>query len=488
MSKAATSVRHKQNDFKPFVHLAIVCLFMFGFRYLPPLGDITPYGMQVLGIFIGVLYGWTVNSKIWPSFLGIIALGFLEGNTVFGTLGVSFSDNLVLTTLFIFCFSAVVEEVGLSSYIANWCISRKFATGKPYVLLGMFCVAGAIISSLVNLFASMVLMSLIFSKFCRQAGFQKGDQYPSYGTILIIFSITLGGGVFPFMGQSYVVNTVMEKVTGMTMNFVLFTLIQIGFGIIAIAICVSLMKCFLKMDVQVLLTSDDRFACYRNDKMTGEQKQIAGLVLVLMVLLFFPGIMPTSWSLTLWLKNLSVPGAIVLTLALYYIINLGKTETVIPFEKLVRGINWDLIMMFATIAPIVVAVNSPESNIMPFIVAKLSVIFAGMGPVAFMLTFFFIAMVISQFINNVAVVLAFMPVMFNFGMTMGINPLVIATLASFCLNIAFCTPTASGNAAYIFSNKEWISAKDAIKAGLVIQVLTMILTCIGAPIIIAIFQ
>ena len=44
---------------------------------------ITPWGMQTIGIFIGVLYGWTVDSKIWPSLLGIVALGYLPDRTVF---------------------------------------------------------------------------------------------------------------------------------------------------------------------------------------------------------------------------------------------------------------------------------------------------------------------------------------------------------------------------------------------------------------------
>ena len=59
-----------------------------------------------------------------------------------------------------FCFSAIVEEVGLSKYVANWCISRKFATGKPYIMLAMFCLAAWLVSSFVNLFASMLLLKM----------------------------------------------------------------------------------------------------------------------------------------------------------------------------------------------------------------------------------------------------------------------------------------------------------------------------------------
>ena len=466
------------------MHFVIVLLFMFGFRYLPPIGDITPYGMQVIGIFIGVLYGWTVDSIFWPGFLGICALGYLEGNTVFGTLGVCFSDNLVLTTLFFFCFATLAQEVGLTTYVANWCISREFAKGKPYVILTTFCLAGFIISTFVNLFASMVLMTMIFGQFCRQAGFKTGDKFPAFGTIVIILAITVGGGTFPFIGQSFVVNSVMTKITGLEMNFVLFTLVQIVFAIVTMVIALLFLKYVVKPDVSLLLNDDDRFACYRDDKMDGKQKQVTGLIFLLMCLLFLPGIMPADWGITVWLKNLSVPGAVVFTLGIYYIINLGKKEDVVPFTKLAAGINWDLIIMFATIAPLVVGINAEQSNIMPTVVTALSGLLDGMTAFTFIVTFFFLAMCLSQFVNNVAIVLAFTPVMYTFGATLGISPLVIAILASYILNISFCTPTASGNAAYIFSYKEWINGKQAVSAGIAIQILAMVLTIIGTPIVI----
>ena len=57
------------------LHALITVFLMFGFaQVVPPLGSITPYGMKILGIFIGLLYGWTASNLIWPTFLGMIAL------------------------------------------------------------------------------------------------------------------------------------------------------------------------------------------------------------------------------------------------------------------------------------------------------------------------------------------------------------------------------------------------------------------------------
>lgn len=481
-----TTVQRRNNT--QIVHFAIVCLFMFGFRFLPPIGTITPWGMQTIGIFIGILYGWTTCNKVWPSLIGIVALGYLDGRTVFGTLGICFSDNLVLTTLFFFCFSAIVEKTGLSKYIANWCISRKFAAGKPYVMVTMFTIAAVIVSAFVNLFASMLLLTIIFGQFCTQAGFKSGDAYPAYGTITIILGSTVGGGIFPFMGQSYVVNSVMQKVTGAQMDFVAFTIIQIILAAISIALFMLIFKHIFKPDVSILLSDEDRFACYRDDKMTPAQKQLTGLIVLLMLLLFLPGILPKNWAVTAFLANLDVPGSALFAIAVYYILNIGKpANEVIAFSELAKGINWDLILMFATIAPLVAAINDKQSNIMPYIVSLLDDVFGGMSPVMFLIVGFFIAMTVSQFVNNVAVVLAFLPVMFAFGQSMDINPLVVAIVASYILNISFCTPTASGNAAYIFSYKQWISTKQAVKGGLAVQALAFVITVVLIPVILALY-
>ena len=48
-----------------WIHSAIFVAFIFGFGQLEPFGSLEKLGMQVLGIFIGLLYGWTFIGFIW---------------------------------------------------------------------------------------------------------------------------------------------------------------------------------------------------------------------------------------------------------------------------------------------------------------------------------------------------------------------------------------------------------------------------------------
>lgn len=58
----AQSLTKKKGIF--YVHVLITLLFMFGFGYLPAVEPITPLGMKMLGIFIGLVYAWSTTSLL----------------------------------------------------------------------------------------------------------------------------------------------------------------------------------------------------------------------------------------------------------------------------------------------------------------------------------------------------------------------------------------------------------------------------------------
>ena len=88
---------------KYYIHSLICIVIMFGFRFIPPFTDsITETGMEVLGIFLGVLYGWTFISMIWPSLLGMVACGFTGLMTIQESFLQGFGADIVIITLFVF--------------------------------------------------------------------------------------------------------------------------------------------------------------------------------------------------------------------------------------------------------------------------------------------------------------------------------------------------------------------------------------------------
>ena len=71
------STVHKKVNFS-ILNYILVLFFMFGFRFLPPFGGLNEISMQVIGVFVGVIYGWITLSIGWPSILGLVAFGLTD--------------------------------------------------------------------------------------------------------------------------------------------------------------------------------------------------------------------------------------------------------------------------------------------------------------------------------------------------------------------------------------------------------------------------
>lgn len=59
------------------IHYVIVVALSFGFAYLPPFAALTPYGMGILGSFLGAIWGWLTIGMLWPSLLRRHLAGYL---------------------------------------------------------------------------------------------------------------------------------------------------------------------------------------------------------------------------------------------------------------------------------------------------------------------------------------------------------------------------------------------------------------------------
>ena len=97
----------KKIDVMYWVHTVITLVLMFGIGYLEPWGELEPVGMKVLGIFIGLLWGWTTIGFVWPSLMGVCALGLSGYQTTLQVLAAGFgaANNTVLC-VFLFIFAA----------------------------------------------------------------------------------------------------------------------------------------------------------------------------------------------------------------------------------------------------------------------------------------------------------------------------------------------------------------------------------------------
>ncbi len=57
-------------DVKQYVYAIIGIVLMFCGWFIPAREPITEVGMQIIGIFIGLVWLWSTSGMLWPSFFG----------------------------------------------------------------------------------------------------------------------------------------------------------------------------------------------------------------------------------------------------------------------------------------------------------------------------------------------------------------------------------------------------------------------------------
>lgn len=102
MSKSTTDKKSRMT----VIHSIIGVAIMLFFRYLPlNLPEVTPVGMQVVGIFIGTLYLWTFVDPAWGSLMSVAMLGFSDYMPMSGVIKEAFGSAVTQQVFFLMIMS-----------------------------------------------------------------------------------------------------------------------------------------------------------------------------------------------------------------------------------------------------------------------------------------------------------------------------------------------------------------------------------------------
>ena len=123
------------------VHSIVGLAIMIGFRFLPlNLPEVTPVGMQVIGIFIGTLYLWTFVDPAWASLMAVAMLGFSDYASMSAVITAAFGAPVTQQVFFLMILSGSLVYYKITLYIGRFFLTRKFTNGKPWLLVAVICV------------------------------------------------------------------------------------------------------------------------------------------------------------------------------------------------------------------------------------------------------------------------------------------------------------------------------------------------------------
>ena len=224
MASVAAGPQNPGNVNYYFFHIIVFLCIAFLFGKLDPIAPLTPFGMNTIGVFLGVIYAWVFIDIIWPSMVGLLALMLLDVLPATALLNKGFGDPTVIMMMFIFVFSATLDRYGLAKYISLWFVSRKCVMGKPWRLTFALLLAIAILGGLTSATPAAVIgWSLLYGVF-DICGYKKGDGYPIMMIIGTVFAAQLGMSLVPFKSLPLVAISAYEKLSGTSVDYALYLL------------------------------------------------------------------------------------------------------------------------------------------------------------------------------------------------------------------------------------------------------------------------
>lgn len=470
-----------KNKPSTYVHSAIALLFMLCFQFIPAPDPITPLGMKVAGIFIGMVYAWVTVDLIWPSILGMLLLGMSGFASVSDTLKAGLGNDNVLLTFFMMLITGLLTLSGASRYVAQRLVSVKFARKRPYVLTIMIFVASAVLGSMMNGPAAMLVLWSILYGICDIFGFKKGDKWPMLVAIGICLTINIFNQIFPFkVLPAAMLGAYGEITNGAGINFMSYFIWMLITDSVVVGLYLLYMKFIARPDVSLITNADLDKELVEREEITPYQKFVLWFVLVLIVFLLVPSILPKSWMFTKILTGFGNTGLCALGVTFLVFLNLKQG---ISLKAMIDTVSWNVIFVMAAAMALTNAIKSDSVGIQAYLAQISQPLFAGKSPFVFACLMVVIVLIITQFCNNLATGTVFTPIAYTLAVSCGMeNISALIAMMITAAAMALMTPAGGGMPALMHSNREWIPGKNAVKYSTICVLFVLItLIAIGIP-------
>ena len=457
---------------KKTIHYLITLFFLFGFQFLPAPEPITRFGMGVLGVFIGAVYGWSLLEILWPSILGLAALSLVVGGE--SMYYAAFGNHVVPMMIVLFIFLGMLDYYGVTTLIAKAMVYNRLTKGRPLVLIFLLLL-GAYVLAPINAFVG-ILLFMAFSKELMKAC---DIEMPSKLSMLIApglaLSTMLGQIAIPFLSTGIVLDNALRAMTGIELPYVTYMKFMIPMDIFLMVVYVLMIKYVFRADVSKLTISEETLA-KEKQTVNGNQKVALVLTAIFLVLAIMMVVLPKTMALSSVLNKFGLFGIITCLICAAMLFTRDDGHLYFNFRELSReAISWDVIFLSALIMAISTYMSSSDTGINAFL-GKLLAPLTQYSPLVFILLIIIVSAIITNFMNNTVICVIAIPIVMGFASQMDINSIGTLLLLFLTAQFAMITPGASPFAAIAFGQEEMVRAKDLMKYAVVAFVILLTVT------------
>lgn len=459
MSEAITKVRNKNLSY--YINSAIgVCIMLF-FGYLPTFSTVTPMGMKILGIYIGLLYLWSTVDLIWPSLLGLIVTGFSGYNSVSGLLSAGWGDGTNVYIWLICLFAYFITKSGVSDNIVRGIMSLRIAKGRPWMVSFLFFTAAYAVGALVSMTPACLIVWAFFQKFAKEMNYKKGDKYVSFMIVGIALAGLMGFTLFNFRVPGSILIGYIEAAGG-HVSFVGYSVTAFIVGYGALIFYTILGKFVVRPDVERIKSG---YNFEGGEKMSSYQKQLLGITVALIVVFVIQSLFPTS-TVGQFLTTLGTSGIVlVFLLVMGFIKRKDGSFFADLLDGTKNGVPWPVFYLLTIGMPLAFAMTDETLGIQPMLSGVFDSILGGgvSGLFVFVIFITFLSAFSTQFLLNQIPGMVIFPIASAYCATLNVDPGMLACMITVCANSSIILPSANPIAGVMHGMSDWISPKEIYK-------------------------
>lgn len=424
-----------------YVHVVVMLLLMFAFRFIPAPAPITAYGMQVLGIFLGIVYGWCFAGGLaMPSLLAIVAMCTTDFGGGMAVLGSILANSTVCMIVFASFLMGPLNDSGVGSWLMAKLLSMNFAKGHPWRITAILIIGLYFMGLIVGQIVVCLMVLSLLPGTLRAAGYTKNDKYPNMLILGIMLGQVMSIMAFPWSTALMTIGT-MQAATGLAMDFGKWMLAIIPFSVISLAGYIVIMK-LLGCDVSKMteISVGDMLGGDADQPLTKFQKATLAAMIVMII-----GCIVVSFcsSMFPFLAKFSVFGWMVLIPAAMMIIKVDG-KPILTTESITKNFPWELFLCLASAMFVAGQLSAESTGIGILMAGLLGSFYSSVGEVTFLIIVAILALVLTNFLNNLAVFMTFTTVLcslFNQGVLTDIYT-AVAAVTLFGV-MGFLTPSGS---------------------------------------------
>ena len=453
-------------DAKYYINSLIGLFFILGFGHIPAIEPLTQVGMQIAGIFIGLIYLWSTVDLIWPSILGILAFGLSDYCTMTEAIASGLGSQVVWMLIMLMMISEAIRVSGVGEIIARWIITRRVLNGRPLLFTFMYLWGFFICTILLQQIAAIFLSWAIFYSIAELVGYQKGDRYSTMMIIGSLLASVVGGGIIPFQGWMLALCQTYGEASGTPVNYIQYMLVALVLGSVLMLLVALSIKYVFRCDLEKLKNFDvSTLSGETSLRLNYKQACYLGSFAIIIVYMLLTTILPAEWALTQLMNRFSQAGIFGILVVLLCLVRVNG-EPLLDFrETAEKGINWNVILICSSAIPIASALTSDVTGVKVLFTNLLSPVFSGIGVLPFLAIIVVATVILTNVGSNIGVAMMLIPIILPFVDGLGISPAIPGMAIIFIANLGFVLPGSSAMAPFLYSN-DWVQVRDIYKYGI----------------------